>query len=350
MKKRLFTLALAGILSMSVLTGCGSFKGSETVATVDGTEVSADLANFFARYTQAQYETYYAAYMGEDMWNTESSTGENYETTIKASVLENVENMLILEKHMDEYDVEITEEDEAAIKKAAQTFDDKNGLEEKELVSGNTETVERALTLMTIKTKMDRAIKAKADLNVTDEEAAQKSMDYVFFTFQKTDDNNVTTFVSDDEMKELKTKAETIVAGLKEGKDFEELAADAGVEVSNIAFDSETTSPETKLIEAADQLEEGGVTDVIEGDNGYYVAKLTALLDREATDNRIAQIQEERQVALYNEVLEGWRDATEITENKKVWKKVSFQKVSVTMNTEEEEPYTESVTTDDQAK
>ena len=35
MKKRLFALALAGVLAAVTLTGCGSLKGDETVATVD---------------------------------------------------------------------------------------------------------------------------------------------------------------------------------------------------------------------------------------------------------------------------------------------------------------------------
>ena len=71
MKKRLFALALAGVLAAATLTGCGSLKGDETVATVDDTKIDADLANFFARYTQATYE-------GEDMCNSDASDGETF--------------------------------------------------------------------------------------------------------------------------------------------------------------------------------------------------------------------------------------------------------------------------------
>ena len=91
MKKRLFALALAGVLAAATLTGCGSLKGDETVATVDDTKIDADLANFFARYTQATYETYYSAYLGEDMWNSDASDGETYEESVKSSVLKSLE-------------------------------------------------------------------------------------------------------------------------------------------------------------------------------------------------------------------------------------------------------------------
>ena len=69
MKKKILILAMAGMLAVTSLTGCGSFKDDDVVATVGDKEITADIANFYARYTQAQYETYYAGYLGEDMWN-----------------------------------------------------------------------------------------------------------------------------------------------------------------------------------------------------------------------------------------------------------------------------------------
>ena len=70
MKKKMLVLALAGIMAISSLTGCKSVKtvdSEEVLMTVNGEEVGAGVANFYARYTQAQYETYYGAYMGENM-------------------------------------------------------------------------------------------------------------------------------------------------------------------------------------------------------------------------------------------------------------------------------------------
>lgn len=157
MKKRLFALALAGVLAAATLTGCGSLKGDETVATVDDTKIDADLANFFARYTQATYETYYSAYLGEDKWNSDASDGETYEESVKSSVLKSLEDMILLEKHMEDYDVSITDEDKAMIKETTQQFLNDNSLDDKNLVSGNEKTVNRALTLMAVQQKMRTA-------------------------------------------------------------------------------------------------------------------------------------------------------------------------------------------------
>ena len=350
MKKRLFALALAGVLAAATLTGCGSLKGDETVATVDDTKIDADLANFFARYTQATYETYYSAYLGEDMWNSDASDGETYEESVKSSVLKSLEDMILLEKHMEDYDVSITDEDKAMIKETTQQFLNDNSLDDKNLVSGNEKTVNRALTLMAVQQKMRTAIQAGADTEVSDEEAAQKSMDYVFISYQTKDDSGNSKDVSDDEKAQLKSQAEAIASGLKEGGDLNALAEEQGATVQTLTFDKDTTSPDEDLIKAADALGEGESTDVIETEKGCYVAKVTSLLDRTATDSKKSQIVQERQTKLYDDTLKKWRKKADIKVHKDVWKKVSFQKVSVKMKTETQTPYTDQVQTDDQAQ
>ena len=75
MKKRVLIPALAGIMAAAVMSGC-TLKGTEAAITVGDTEIKADVANFYVRYTQAQYETYYSAYMPEDKWNSEASEGK----------------------------------------------------------------------------------------------------------------------------------------------------------------------------------------------------------------------------------------------------------------------------------
>ena len=350
MKKRLFALALAGVLAAATLTGCGSLKGDETVATVDDTKIDADLANFFARYTQATYETYYSAYLGEDMWNSDASDGETYEESVKSSVLKSLEDMILLEKHMEDYDVSITDEDKAMIKETTQQFLNDNSLDDKNLVSGNEKTVNRALTLMAVQQKMRIAIQAGADTEVSDEEAAQKSMDYVFISYQTKDDSGNSKDVSDDEKAQLKSQAEAIASGLKEGGDLNALAEEQGATVQTLTFDKDTTSPDEDLIKAADALGEGESTDVIETEKGCYVAKVTSLLDRTATDSKKSQIVQERQTKLYDDTVKKWRKKADIKVHKGVWIKVSFQKVSVKMKTETQTPYTDQVQTDDQAQ
>lgn len=348
MKKRLLILALAGITAVTALSGC-SLKGDEEAVTVGDTVITADAANFYARYTQAQYETYYSAYLGEDMWNSEASEGKTYEESVKSSVQESLETMVLLEQHMSEYDISLSDAEKKVIEDTAKEFDEANSLEDKEMVSGEKKAVERVLTLMAIQQRMREAIEAGADTEVSDEEAAQKSMDYVFFSYTAADESGESKELSDDEKKELKDKAEKLAKKLKDGGDFAALAKEAETEVKTAAFDSETEAPDAGLIKAADALKEGEATDVIETDTGCYVAKVTSLLDREATDSKKESIVSDRKTELYNTTVDKWREDAKITVHEDVWKKISFKDLTVTMKTEEEMPYTDDVKTDDQA-
>lgn len=343
-KKRVTALGLAGMLAVTGLTGCGSMNNDDVVATVGESEIKLGVANFYARMQQAQYETYYAGMMGttgEELWAKETD-GKTYEQSVKSDMIKSLENMYILEQHASEYDVVLSEDEKKAIDKAAEEFDENNALEDKEAVSGYNKYVKKVLELITIQSKMEDAMTADVDTEVSDDEAAQKAMKYVFYSYTK-DENDSTSTMSETEKTEVKKKATDFAEKLKNSdtKDIDAVASEAGMEVQTATFDSESTSPTADLVKAADALTaEGDVTDAIETDSGIYVAKVTSFLDRTATDAKKQSIVEERKKDQYDDLLKKWRKKTDINLNKRVWKKVDFQKQGVTVkdtsgNTEE---------------
>ena len=142
--KRLAVLAVAGTLTATSLTGCGTINTDETVATVGDEKITLGVANFYARLQQAQYETYYASMMGttaEEMWAKEASDDQTYEEQTKKSILENLENMYLVSQHASDYDVALTEEEQQAIKDAAAKFGEDNSDDVKKVVSQGTKGV-----------------------------------------------------------------------------------------------------------------------------------------------------------------------------------------------------------------
>ena len=334
-KKRVTALGLAGMLAVTGLTGCGSMNNDDVVATVGESEIKLGVANFYARMHQAQYETYYAGMMGttgEELWAKETD-GKTYEQSVKCNMIKSLENMYILEQHASEYDVALSEDEKKAIDKAAEEFDENNALEDKEAVSGYNKYVKKVLELLTIQSKMEDVMTADVDTEVSDDEAAQKAMKYVFYSYTK-DENDSTSTMSEIEKTEAKQKATDFAEKLKNSdtKDIDAVANEAGMEVQTATFDSESTSPNADLVKAADALTaEGDVTDAIETDSGIYVAKVTSFLDRTATDAKKQSIVEERKQDQYDAFLKKWRKKTNIDLNKRVWKKVDFQKQGVTV-------------------
>lgn len=349
--KRAAVLAMAGVFGAACMTGCsGSLDTDAVVATVGGEDVTLGVANFYARMQQGQYETYYAGMMGttpEEMWSQEYTEGTTLEDETKDGVLEMLEDLYVISQHADEYEVALTEDEEKAISDAAAQFDADNTDEAKAAVSGYRKDVEKLLELLTIQNKMEKPMKEGVDEEVSDEEAAQKSMQYVYFPFTTTDDSGNSTEMTDEEKEDLRSAAQDFDDQVKDGEDFESAAESADVEVRTTTFDSESTSPDADLIAAADALEaEGDVTDVIETDSGLYVARLTSMLDRDATDQEKQNIVEQRRQDQYDSLLEDWREAADITVNEKVWAKVDFEDQGVTIITSE----TEDGTADDNSQ
>lgn len=331
MKKRALILALAGIMAAS-LTGCGSLKDDAVVVKAGDEEITAGVANFYARYTQAQYETYFASYFGgDDMWTKNASDGKTYEESIKETLLDDLKNMALLEKHMKDYDVKLTKADKKAINDAAEEFDKANSQKKKDKVSGSEENVKRVMTLMVIEQKMRSAIVAEANVNVTDEEAVQKHMQYVEFdytTSSNSSDSSDTT-VSDDEKKQVKEKAATFAEGVKTAEDFASYATEQGTEAKDATFDSDSVSPSKEVVKAADKLGEGELTGVVESDTACYVAKVTSLNDEAATETKKQSLLTEKQDKYYKKVLKKWKKEEKITVHKGTWNKIDFTKLSV---------------------
>ena len=346
-RKKAVLLTAAGALAAMAVTGCsGSINTDAVVATVGEDDITLGVANFYARMTQGQYETYYAGMMGttgEAMWTQEAGEGQNYEESVKDSLMENLENMYLISQHAADYEVSLTKEEEDAISEAAAQFDEDNTDEAKEIVSGYRKDIEEFLRLATIQTKMDSKMREGVDENVSDEEAAQKAMKYVFFSYTTTDDSGNSTELTDDEKADLKTNAQTLADRVNAGEDISTVAEELGQTAYDLTFDSESTSPNEDLIAAADALEtEGAVTDVIETDDGLYVGQLTSLLDRDATDQKKESIIEERKQDQYDSLLEQWKDDTDIEVDEKVWNKVDFEDTGVTIITSETDTSDES--------
>lgn len=332
-------MALVGAVLMiaTMMSGCAKMDPTQTLATVNGVEIKLELANFYARYQQMQVETMYGSYMGgRDMWR-QSVEGQSYEELTKETILDSLITMHLLEARQEEYGVSISEAEKAEIAEAAQTFLNDNGEEEKEVLSATQETVERILTLMLIEMKMNVAMTADVDTNVADSEAAQKRIEYVQFAYTSTDADGATVVIEEDGRAAFKERAEEFAKEAKTTEDFVQLAEEHEMTLREATFDSEATHIDAALLEVADTLEEGETTDIIETEEGYYIAKLVSLLDREATDDKKESIVATRKNEAYQALCEEWEESANIERNDKAWKAISFFSQGVTAKVEEVE-------------
>lgn len=326
--KKLLSVLLAVTITSASMVGCGSLDESATIATVGGENIQAGVVNFYTRYQQAFTETYYSMYYGDDMWNMDMGDGLTYEDTSKTSVMEIIQDLYVIRQHAEELEISLSEEEQEAITDVANAMVKANSNDINETISATKENVEEILSLLTLQTKAEKAIKEGVDTEVSNEEANQKKMTVVDFPFSITDEEGNTIEITEEEREENFKTAEALLGE----KDLLEKAQEEGYSLQEITFDAESYAVDITIIEAVDGLEqEGEYTEVIETSQGYYIAQLTSLYDEEATEAKKASIITQREEELYTETLDKWIEEANVSVVNSVWKKIKFDKLGVTI-------------------
>lgn len=329
--KRLAAVLLAGALVTASLTGCSVNKNA-TVATMNDQKVSLGLANFYSRFQQACYEDMYMSILGASsdgsIWTQDLyGNGSTMEDNVKDSVMEELHEMYTLKAHMEEYKMALTDEEKAAIDKAAAEFLKDNSRETLNEMGADQDIITEFLTLYTIKDKMTKAIEAEADTTVTDEEANMRgySMVTISLTGTTDEDGNQVEY-TDDEVSQVKEKAEKMEADLKaEGADLEKAAEENGFEVETGTYARDDSSLDEAVKTAMDELKEGETSGLIKTDSAYYFARIDTDTDEEATEQNRESLIETKKSDHYSEVLSGWQEKDGWKVRDKKLAKISFK-------------------------
>lgn len=332
-------LVLAGAMSASVLlAGCGSkIDQDAVVATLGDKEITLGFANFAAQYQAITYDSYFLSTYGEDMWSKDIfGSGSTLTESVKSMVMQNIETNYVLEQHMADYNVEITEDELNKMKEAAAQFMEDNSSSTIKALGAKEEYVEEMLRLDKIQKRMKDAIEAETDTEVSDEEAAQRTFSYIQISGSGYyDDSNQFVQYTDEEKTALADTVKDVAAAAKE--DFDTAAETNGYTVKYYSYGSEedNSTMDAAVTTAADGLKEGEISDLITTDSGdYYIIRLDKEFDEDATATRKDEIVTERKTTHYNEVLDGYKEEGGFEIKEDVWAAVNFDELYTVKTTQ----------------
>lgn len=365
MNGKIACVILASAVAAGSLSGCGKLDGTQTVATVDGEKVTLGMANYIVRDQQAMTESYYqmmSQSYGMDMssmgiWDEKAEDGRTYGETAKDDVMDTIRTLYAMKNHAEDYDVTISEEEQAKIQEAAKTFMEDNDAETLAKLAVSETDMVTYLELLTYREKLHDPMVADVDKEVSDEEAGQSTVSVVKVSTAGTekDEDGNTIELTEEEKEAKKEQAQQVLDKVKESENVAEADMSAlaqEVEESLYAYTpsfttagSEEDTLDQKVIDAVSSLKDGElVQEVVEGTDGYYVVRLDKKNDEEATENKKESIISEREQEAYDKLVEEWTEEAEIKVEENVWKKVkvtdsvSFQyKPAETSDTESEE-------------
>lgn len=300
--KRAAVTVLAGVMTMGMLAGCGEKKldGTQTVATVNETDIPMGVLSIMVRQSQAQAEAMYASLMGGQggysIWESEAEEGGTYgEQAVKDS-LKDLETLYLLKEKAADYKVEVTEDDQKAIAEAASQFMKANSKETIETLSVTEDQIKTYLELRTYQMRMHDAIIAEVDTEIPDEEAQQSSFTYVSIS---------TADLEEKDIEAKKKDAEKILDEMKKDPeaDFDETVKAVSEDYNALegTFDTNEKKEDKEegeadltssgypeeVISVLRTLKDGELAqDVIETDTAFYVVRLNKVNDPEATENK----------------------------------------------------------------
>lgn len=177
--------AAALVICMALgMTGCGSepVDGNQVVATVGEKEMPLGEANFLLRFQQVQTESFYESMLGEGIYVKDvSGTGSTFGEDFKSNIMKEMQEYYVIEEKAADYGAALTEEETAEIKEAAKAFVEANKADTLEQMTADQATVERVLSLMKLRSKVEAAVKAEADVTETAEEAEKETARTEYF-------------------------------------------------------------------------------------------------------------------------------------------------------------------------
>lgn len=357
MKKTEVIFAAALAVSLC-FTGCNGVTASEQskkkVFTYDGVDVNLDEVWLYADISKAKYESQYGSIFGDSLWTTEVSTDDEgnavtLETTVKDNVIDQIKHIIVLNNKAEELGVSLTDAELKKAKKSAKAFvKEDEGKAIMEETGANQELIQKLYEQNALASKVRQKMIEDTDTEVSDEEARQTTIYKLVFPKTKTDEQTgETSDMNKNELAQQKKKADEAYKKLQSGTSIEDLAKEYDIESTTDETFSKGESLEGEKFETAIyKLKDGETTGVMDTDAGYVIAKLVALTDKDATEEKKSEIIQERQQEEYEREYTEWtKDLEEKWDADKEVDQDSMDKIVFHEETEEASTETSEVTT-----
>ena len=317
-KTILIVIGVIVVLAACVYVGIDQMS-PKVVVTVDDEKYTLNDVGYYIYQGELQgnYMANFYAQMGMDYWNGElDDEGTTGADQTADSVMSEITRYTTIYKEAVAKGYSATDED----KKTAQDETDTlmeglttkqkmiTGLSEKEIYNAILEKTiaerYRKDVITSLKVDYDEATK-----DITKKDYKQYDFQYYFVSTKTTDADGNEADMSDDEKVELKTKIEEIAKKAKTEEDFTKLIAEDEQTIQFyedgqlLAKDvgDESTGFDVKVDSKITKMKKDEISEVLEGENGYYVIKLTDNTSTESYDDEIQTAKDDADTNAFNE-------------------------------------------------
>lgn len=294
-------------LAVVSLSGCG--KDSRIILTtgfdedelfrIDG--LSCSRAEFMVYLTNIQDQ--YELAFGKKIWDAD--TGDmTLEQNLRQTVLARLAKIKMMNRMAENLNIELSSDEKKRAEKAAETYYSSLSPEEIEAMGGvNRKTITLMYNEYALACKLYDQLTADVDAEISDDEARTVTVMQI-----KAADRGT---------------ADSILRRLKDGESFDAIAmseSETDDMILSVAGDYEDENVRT----ACFALGEGELSNVVEGNDGYYIFSCLSTLDREQTDLKKEKIADERREAAFNDSYNSFAEGKRCYLNEELYEKIVF--------------------------
>jgi foldase protein PrsA len=253
--------------------------------------------------TQNQYERVY----GYEIWEV-SVNGRSLEDSIKENVLAKIAQIKTMYLLAMEREVVLSEEEIARVEAAAEDYFQTLNETEISAMKISIDIIQNLYTEYAYADKVYQQIIGSLNPEISDDEARIITVQQIYLQGKTT---------------ENLTQAQEVRELAQSGEEFEALALSYSDE--EVITDSFGKGERESAVEAAAfAMETAQISQVVEGENGYYILKCISTLNREETDVNKQKIVEQRKEEVFGQDYDAYVKGLVRILNEEAWEKVTF--------------------------
>ncbi len=321
-------LGLAVFVCSGCSVGADSFKKTKFVLTtgfdkdevfrIDKSSCSLSEIQIYLTNTKNQYEKSF----GKKIWQA-NYDGETLEANIKDTILARIARIKALNLMAQQYEIELSEEEQEKAAEAAGIYFASLNDTEKELLGVDETLLCTMYGEYALAEKVYAYLIADINPEISDDEARTITVQHILIKTYSLNEYGEKVPYSENAKREALERAEEALKLAKEGEDFTSLIAEYS-EDSNSTYSFGKGSMDAAFEEAAFNLGTDEISDIVESEHGYHIIKCISTFNRDETDRNKVKIVEQRRKEVFNEEYSGFVESLTKNLNQKLWNEVSF--------------------------
>lgn len=329
-RKRIIVFILSVYMVISLLTACGA-KNKDGVNVVLTTglnkdevfrigAVSCTLPEIMVYLTniQNQYERIY----GSEIWNVDLD-GITLEENVKDIALAQIAQIKTMNLMAEQYEVELTEEENAQVQNAAKAYYSSLNETEIEAMGAEEDTIENLYKEYALAGKVYRYIIKDINPEISDDEARTIIVQHILLKTYAMDGTGKKIEYTQKSKEDAYDIAYEAWEKASAGEDFDELIRRYSEDdKSTYSFGKGEMDPAFE--NAAFNLGTGEISDIVTTEYGYHIIKCISPFDKEETDSNKVKIIEQRKKEVFGQEYNAFVDTLTRRLNEDLWESVHF--------------------------